>query len=75
MEVTVFQCTKLQWPLTRCTIVDVCFTSRPTESSSTGAHESPECVSAGPTVLAGIGDAFIYINVAQLTWRMQNKMK
>lgn len=55
------------WPLTRSTVIDVCFTSRPTISSSAGTHKASKSVSAGPTVLAGVGDAFIHIYVTQLT--------
>ena len=61
-------------PLTRRTVIDVCLARQPGESSSAGAHEASACVGAGPTVLAGVRDAFIHIDVTQLTCRGENKV-
>lgn len=51
----------------RGAVIDVCLTGQPSVSSSTGTHKASKCVGAGPAVLTGVGDAFIHINVAQLT--------
>lgn len=69
----VIQDASFMWPLTRSTVIDVCFTGKPSISSSAGAQEASRCVSASPTVLAGVWDAFIHIYVTQLTWRMPKK--
>lgn len=58
-------------PLTRNTIIDVCFTSESSKSCSARAYETSERVSAGPTVFAGVGNALIHIYVTQLTWKLQ----
>lgn len=71
--IIVIQHVKFTWPLTRSTVIDICFTGQPSISSSAGAQEASKFVSAGPTVLAGVWDAFIHIYVTQLTWRMQKK--
>lgn len=72
-KIIVVQNANITWPLTRRTVIDVCFTGQASISSSAGAQEASKCVSAGPAVLAGVWDAFIHIYVTQLTWGMQKK--
>lgn len=54
-------------PLTRRTVIDVCFTGKPSISSSARAQEASRCVGASSAVLTRVGDAFIHIYITQLT--------